>query len=416
MTPSPRNLLVRGVNWLGDAVMTTPALRRLRERFPAAHITLLTLEKLQELWLHHPDLDEVITFRAGQGVLSVAMKLRKPMVLAGLREGLRAYREVAGGLPRNDESLRMAAQRVRRIGFDLALVLPNSPRSALEAWLARIPQRVGYARPWRNRLLTQAVPPRPDRIEMRKRTPQEIRSLVAGAVVSPPTRNPRAHQLHDYLHLVGALGANPEVAPPLLHVTTAEIAAVCRRLDIIADPAAPPLIGLNAGAEYGPAKRWPVGSFAAAVKAVQQQVPCRWLIFGGPRDLSLAGELEARLRHPVSGIQLPSFTNVAGQTSLRELMALLKLCDVVLTNDTGPMHLAAALGTPVVVPFGSTAPELTGPGLPGDARHRLLRSSAVCAPCCLRECPIDFRCLLGIAPEQAAHAVLGCLGLRERRG
>jgi len=95
---------------------------------------------------------------------------------------------------------------------------------------------------------------------------------------------------------------------------------------------------------------------------------------------------------------------------LRELMALLKLCRVVLTNDTGPMHVAAALGTPVVVPFGSTSPELTGPGLPGDPRHRLLKSNAVCSPCFLRTCPIDFRCLNGIGIERVVAAVLHAAG------
>jgi heptosyltransferase-2 len=87
-------------------------------------------------------------------------------------------------------------------------------------------------------------------------------------------------------------------------------------------------------------------------------------------------------------------------------MALLKLCRVVLTNDTGPMHVAAALGTPVVVPFGSTSPELTGPGLPGDTRHQLLTSAAPCAPCFRRACPIDFRCMTGIRPEPVIEAVL----------
>ena len=87
-------------------------------------------------------------------------------------------------------------------------------------------------------------------------------------------------------------------------------------------------------------------------------------------------------------------------------MALLKSCRVLLTNDTGPMHVAAALGTLVVVPFGSTSPELTGPGLPGDPQHRLLKSDAPCSPCFLRECPIDFRCMNGISVEQVVQAIL----------
>jgi len=98
--------------------------------------------------------------------------------------------------------------------------------------------------------------------------------------------------------------------------------------------------------------------------------------------------------------------NLAGKTTLQELCSLLKLCDAFLTNDTGPMHVAAAVGTPVVVPFGSTSPELTGPGLPGDPRHRLLKSEAACAPCFRRTCPIDFRCMTGITVESVVEAVV----------
>ena len=87
-------------------------------------------------------------------------------------------------------------------------------------------------------------------------------------------------------------------------------------------------------------------------------------------------------------------------------MALLKLCRVLLTNDTGPMHVAAALGTPVVVPFGSTSPELTGPGMPGDPRHRLIRGGVPCAPCFLRECPIDFRCMNSISVDAVVEAAI----------
>lgn len=137
----PRRILVRGVNWLGDAVMTTPALRRLREHFPQAHIALLTPEKLADLWQRHPSIDAVITFAPGEGPWSIA-------------------------------------RRIRAGRFDLALVLPNSPRSAIEAWLARIPQRVGYARPWRSRFLTRAVVPRPGVVTMRKLSKKEIQRLI----------------------------------------------------------------------------------------------------------------------------------------------------------------------------------------------------------------------------------------------
>ena len=162
-----------------------------------------------------------------------------------------------------------------------------------------------------------------------------------------------------------------------------------------------PVFGLNPGAEYGPAKRWPVERFIAAAQEIQNRTNCVWLIFGGQNDKAVADKIQSAIGNRQSAI-----LNFAGKTSLRELMSLLKLCRVLLTNDSGPMHVAAALGTPVVVPFGSTSPELTGPGLPGDPRHRLLKSDAPCSPCFLRECPIDFRCLNGISVERVVEAVL----------
>lgn len=354
---------MRGVNWLGDAVMTTPALIRLREKFREARIAVLTPEKLRELWTLHPAVDEVIGFETGEGLWSVGRKLRQGK-------------------------------------YDLALVLPNSPRSALEVWMARIPQRVGYARPWRNWLLTRTIPTRPGHQRMRKRTPQEIRQLIAQSEAHHEPGRPipaAAHQVHEYLHLVAALGASPEAMPPCLVVTAAEEETAARKFGLIeALKDARPILGLNPGAEYGPAKRWPAEKFIAAAAELQQQTNCIWVIFGGRSDAPVAEQIASG----VSGAM-----NLAGKTSLRELMALLKMCRVLLTNDTGPMHVAAALGTPVVVPFGSTSPELTGPGLPGDARHRLLKSDAPCSPCFLRECPIDFRCLNGIRPDRVATAI-----------
>ena len=376
----PRRILVRGVNWLGDAVMTTPALQRLRERFPRAHITLLTHEKLAALWQHHPSLDAIITFPPGKGLWSVARRLRAE-------------------------------------AFDTALILPNSPRSALQVWLARIPQRVGFSRPWRNWLLTQPVSPRPGQRRMHQRSVREVHRLIrlhAGGFqpATDQADSSAAHQMHDYLHLAAALGANPEPLPPRLQVTAAEIREAQEVL--LSEPhnlartssagQFPMLLGLNPGAEYGPAKRWPVESFATLAKEVTRKAGnCLWLALGASADWERCDQV-ARL----AGVHV---LNLAGKTSLRQLMALFTLCRVVLTNDSGPMHVAAALGTPVVVPFGSTSPELTGPGMPGDPRHRLLRSAAPCSPCFRRTCPIDYRCLTGITPERVFEAVLQVLSL-----
>jgi len=362
--PPPRRLLVRGVNWLGDAVMTIPALLRLREALPGTHIALLTPCKLAELWPHHPALDSIVSFEERESVWHVA-------------------------------------RRLRRERYDLALVLPNSPRSALEVFLARIPQRIGYARPWRNCFLTHRVPPRPEELLMRKRPVAEINRLIA----SPPSPSARtipaaAHHLHQYLHLTAALGANPEPLAPRIGVADEE----AREFRAQWPEAAPELrwFGLNAGAQYGPAKRWPVDRYMASAIELHRRTGCGWLVFGGPEDAPLAREIVAALR----AAAIPHVLDLAGRTSLRQLCAAFKVCQVLLTNDSGPMHLAAAVGTPVVAPFGSTAPELTGPGLPSDPRHRLLRADAACAPCFLRACPIDFRCMNGIRVEAVVEAAL----------
>lgn len=365
-------LLVRGVNWLGDAVMTTPALMRLRERFPDAHISILTPEKLKDLWMQHPGANEIITFLPQESLFAVSRKLR------------------AGH-------------------FEVALILPNSPRSALESWMARIPQRIGRQRPWRKALLTTKVSPRTGAAKMRKRPLSEIRRLIGererGASSSLRATNPGpspAHQIHEYLQLAAALGANPEALPPKLFVASDEMLTVSRTFDLSPDTAAAGwFFGLNAGAEYGPAKRWPIERFIAAAQQIQERTHCTWLIFGATQDAPVAATIESALQNQKSKVR-----NLAGRTSLRELMALLKLCRVVLTNDTGPMHVAAALDTPVVVPFGSTSPLLTGPGLPGDDHHRVLVADAPCSPCFLRECPIDFRCMHGISVAGVVEAVL----------
>jgi heptosyltransferase-2 len=242
---------------------------------------------------------------------------------------------------------------------------------------------------------------------MRKRSVVEIRELVAADVNRRTDRAftsaaTGAHQIHEYLHLVAALGANPGLLPPKLSVAPEEIELAKKKFGL--DKITNPVFGLNPGAEYGPAKRWPVEKFIAAAKEIQQQTNCVWILFGGKGDLQLCQRIESETQNSKLKTQ-----NLCGKTSLQELMSLLKLCRVLLTNDTGPMHVAAALGTPVVVPFGSTSPELTGPGLPGDARNHLFKSDAPCAPCFLRECPIDFRCMNGIGVEQVVQTVVKSL-------
>ena len=359
-------ILVRGVNWLGDAVMTTPALRRLRELHPGARVTLLMPEKIADLFVGHPDVDEVLTFAIGEGPWRVGRRLRSKR-------------------------------------FDLAVVFPNSPRSALEVWFTGARRRVGYARSWRSLFLTDAISARVDERPMRKRGADEIRRLISGPAGRPVSFPAQAHHIHQYLHLIRAIGGSAEACEPRLHVTDAERAAGAARLGNRTSI----WIGLNAGAEYGPAKRWPIDRFISVAKRLAKEPGCGLILFGGKSDAPLTSEIEQAVH---SALPLATVVDVAGRTSLRDLCSLMSLCRVVLTNDTGPMHVAAAVGATVVVPFGSTSPELTGPGLPGAGRHAFLRGSAPCSPCFLRECPIDFRCMTATSEDAVMGAVLGAIG------
>lgn len=344
--------------------MATPALMRLREKLPEAHLALLTPQKLEQLWRHHPAVDEILSFSQSEGIFAISRKLR------------------AGK-------------------FDAALVLPNSPRSALEVFLAGIPRRIGYARPWRNFFLTQTVAPRPGAAKIRKRTVAEIKALTesnenTGIGNRLPSQS--LHQTRDYLHLAAAMGANAALSPPALVIASDEIEAARQKFAL--PRVSRPIFGLNPGAEYGPAKRWPIERYIAAAREIQKVTHCAWILFGGNNDTAAAEQIQSALG------QEAAVFNVAGKTSLRELMALMKVCRVFLTNDTGPMHVAAALGVPVVAIFGSTSPELTGPLAIGKAEGQILASDAPCSPCFLRECPIDFRCMEGIAVQPVVEAVL----------
>ena len=338
MSAFPKTILVRGVNWLGDAVMSTPALQRLREAAPDSKITLLTHAKLADLFQGYPSVDHVMTFESGESVFSVSRRLKGR--------------------------------------FDLAFVFPNSHRSGLEAFLARIPQRVGYGRRW---LLTRSFP-KPAR-RTRKRPVPEIKALVAQSAHGRERFPAEAHQVHHYLRLVGA-----SWCPPQIHVRDEEISAARKRL-----PNRHLWLGLNPGAEYGPAKRWPIDRFIEAANRLHKKLNCGWVLFGGPNDAPLTAQIAAACSNAI---------DLAGKTTLRELCALFRCCKAVLTNDTGPMHLAAAVGVPVIVPFGSTSPELTGP--PAGA----IVGDVPCAPCFRRECPIDFRCMGSIEVDQVVQETL----------
>ncbi|HEX4086629.1 MAG TPA: lipopolysaccharide heptosyltransferase II [Chthoniobacteraceae bacterium] len=317
----PFRILIRSANWLGDAVMSAPAVRAIKNGRPDAHVTILTPAKLADFWKTMPEVDDVIPIAPRDSVFTVGRKIRNR--------------------------------------FDVAFVFPNSPRSGLEVRLGGIPRRIGYRRPWRK--------------------------FTINASVADPSPGPMRHEAHQYLRLAHYAGANTK---GMLSMQAARPAV----------PETAPL-GLAPGAEYGPAKRWLPENFAAVARRVNEQTGRRWHIFGVKADRpaadAIAGQLDGQC------------DNLAGGTTLAQLIERLRECSLVLTNDTGTMHLAAHLGVPVLAIFGSTEHILTGPM---GKNSRVLRHHVSCSPCFLRECPLDFRCMKSVTVEEVTAAVLTTLG------
>ena len=313
----PFRILVRSSNWLGDAVMSVPAVRAIKRGRPDAHVTIAAPENIAAFWKVIPEVD---------AVLEVPRKT--------LLSTVRLLRE--------------------QPPFDVAVLFPNSLRSGLEVFLARIPRRVGLRGHWRSWFLNQGP-----------------RQTKARGVV---------HQSYRYLELASTIGIKvrpdfPAANPVKFH--------------------RPLRFGLCAGAEYGPAKRWLPERFAEVAQTISDRLPVEWVLFGTANETSIGQAIAAGLGEKC--------VNRVGQTALGELILELQNCDLLLTNDTGTMHLAALLAIPTVSIFGSTEPHRTGPL---GAGHRILRRHVECSPCFLRECPLDFRCMREITADEVTTAIL----------
>jgi heptosyltransferase-2 len=346
-----RRILVRSVNWVGDAVLTLPALMALRRRFPSAEVAVLASPWVAGLFAGQPSVDRVIELWRDGGH-------------GGLRGRWRL------------------ARRLRAEGFDLAVLLPNSVDAALVPWLAGIPRRLGVPADGRGLLLTHRV------------------SAPAPA---------GSHQVERYLGLVRSLGADG--APvPRLRVSEAARGAAARLLEEQGAMAGRRLVALNPGSVYGGAKRWPAERYAAVGDALAAQ-GCTILLVGSRREAPI-------LQAVAAGMHKPAIV-LAGRTDLPTLAALLERCRLLLTNDTGAMHVAGAVGTPVLALFGPTDAQATGPLGP---TARVIREPVPCSPCLYRECPIDHRCMTRIAVDQALEAAVTLVGeqsgggVEERRG
>ncbi|HXG34990.1 MAG TPA: lipopolysaccharide heptosyltransferase II [Bryobacteraceae bacterium] len=339
----PGRILVRAPNWLGDAVMSLPALRALRLGFPGAHIAVHARPSVADLYTREGFASEVLLCHA--------------------RPNLWDWR-----------GRRQAAAELAARNFDTALLLPNSFDSALLVWMARIPRRIGYRRDFRGPLLSEPVPP-PRRGEI------------------PP------HQQHYYLELIKRASLAGQWPPDgvilLDRIEEARQAGLRRWGERGVESS---VIGVSPGAAFGGAKRWPAERFAEAAARLAKLTGWTVAIFGSARERAL-GETVARTAAGLGARAL----NLAGTTSLAEFIELAAACRLFLANDSGAMHVASALGVPTVAVFGATDPEATGPAGPSV---RVVREPVSCSPCLLRECPIDHRCMRAVSADLVVQGAL----------
>lgn len=355
----PKNIeriVVRGTNWVGDAVMTVPALRELRRLLPNAHLTLATRAWAKGLFADAEFIDDLLVHK--------------------------------------DSGLRAVVQQVRewrRRRFDLAILFPNSLETALVASLARVPLRIGYATEGRQALLTHPL-------------------------ALPEWRNSK-HEVFYYLKIIAELewllkhkqsflDTLPDGSLELSDVRRAAARDLLRAHGVRAIQDERILIALCPGSINSRAKRWPTERYAALGDRFKEQMGAEVLLIGSAAESEVSLEVARGMRNkPVM---------LTGQTDLAELVGVLSLVDLLVTNDTGPAHIASALGRPTLVIFGPTNPLTTRPFSPFG---EIVRQPPDCAPCMLRDCPIDHRCMTAISPEEIferARAMLARLKMRDK--
>jgi heptosyltransferase-2 len=344
LSPHFDAVLVIGPNWIGDAVMSTPALANLRRELPKAKIDLLIPRHVAPLFEEHPAIDRVM-----------------------IRDDREPW-------PSRLASL----WALRRHRYGAAILLPNSLRAALYGWLAGSPVRVGYATDGRGWLLTHPVAPDSDR---------------------EPT-----HQVGAYLRLVGALGLPVVEQRPVLAVTVRAEAEAERLWDAHGLRHDEPVIGICPGAAFGPSKRWWPARFAALADRLIAEGGWRVVFFGSPHETALVEQIRALMVHEA--------TSLAGRDTLDSFVALAARCAVMITNDSGSMHIATAVGTPVVSLFGPTDPRRTAPK---GAAATVLHHDLPCSPCFRMTCPYaDHPCMRLIEVDDVYRAVLDIHGITRR--
>ena len=312
--------------------MTLPALEAVRENFPGRPITVLAKPWVAPLFEHHPAVDRVLVFDKGNGIR------------AGFVEMLKMSRII------------------RKERFDLAILFQNAFEAALLTFLGRVKLRVGYKTDGRSFLLTHGV------------------SLNQKVL--------RIHQVGYYGAILRAMGWPAEERDPVLHAgpEVREQAAGILKSNGIAPQDF--IVGLSPGAVFGNAKRWPPDRFAEIGDRVVEKWGAKIVVFGSGGERAICDAVCGAMRYDA--------LNLCGKTTLKAVMGVMDLCRFFVTNDSGLMHMASALGLPTVAVFGSTDHVTTGPRGP---KTRIVRRPVSCAPCLKQECPTDHRCMRGIMPD-----------------
>jgi heptosyltransferase-2 len=334
---SPGRVLVRAPNWLGDAVLALPAIVAIRRHFPGAHLAV-----------------------AGPAP-----------VAAVFREITAAEPDQVIEAPTNRRAARAVIQAGR---FDLGILLPNSFQSAWELRRAGVPDRWGYATSGRGLLLTRRSAP--ERTHGVRHHADDFRALVLGLGIAVDERPPQ-------------VTASP--------ATRAQADALLARLRV---PPGAAIVGLAPGAAYGQAKQWPPDRAAALAARLVRERDVTCLVVGATHDQPAARAMESWLRARAPET-LARVIDLTGRTSVSGLIGVTERCRAFVSNDSGAMHVAAALGRPVIAIFGPTDERSTRPV--GD--HAVLTAPVFCRPCLLRDCPIDHRCMKRITSDQVFEAV-----------
>ena len=337
-----KRVVVRGTNWVGDAVMTIPALRELRRVLPEARITLCTRSWSRGIFADADFIDDILTYDKRGGAV---------------------------------KSLLDQSKEWRRNTFDLAVLFQNAFEAALLAALGRARYRVGYATDGRRMLLTH---------------PLQL----------PSWRNER-HEVFYYLTIIAELekllyGSTKvfEHEPQFELSVSEERKTEARKLLSSQDVReSKRIIALCPGSTNSRAKRWPPERYAALGDLLADKLNAQVALIGAAEELDVSQEVKRLMKHE------PLL--LTGQTDLSQAVGVLSVVDALVTNDTGPAHIAAALGCPTFVIFGPTIPTTTRP----FANAEIIRKPPDCAPCMLRDCPIDHRCMTAISPEEVFEAV-----------